>query len=66
MDLGEKLLSIAEAAKFLNVHEKTIRRWLKNGEIEGLRFGRLWRIKESTILGKQRTPNSYLTWRKAS
>ena len=63
--LEEKLLSIKEAAEILGVHEKTVWRWLKGGEIEGIRFGKLWRIKESTIMGKQITPNSCQPWQKA-
>ena len=48
--MKEKLLTVEEAAERLGVHHTTIRRWLREGEIQGLKFGRLWRIKESDLL----------------
>ncbi len=44
-----KLLSIAEAAERLNIKEDTLRKWLKEGKIKGIKLGKLWRIREEEI-----------------
>ena len=53
--LDDKLLSVEEAAELIGVIPETIRRWLRTGEIEGEKFGRLWRIRESKLRGKAKT-----------
>ncbi len=45
----EKLLSIREAAKLMNVQEETIRQWLRCGKLNGLKAGRVWRVKPSAV-----------------
>ena len=52
--MGEKYLSVEEAAEILGVHIDTLRRWLREGEIKGEKFGRLWRIRESELVGKKK------------
>ncbi len=49
----EEYLSVEEAAKALGVHVETIRRWLRDGTIKGIKFGRLWRIKKTEIVEKK-------------
>lgn len=41
MDVGERrrLGSVTEAAAHAGVHDKTIRRWIKNGDLTGYRVG---------------------------
>ena len=34
-----KLMDVAHVAKLLNVHERTVRRWLASGELAGLKKG---------------------------
>ena len=51
----EKYYSPEEAAEFLGVTTETIRRWIRRGELEGIKYGRLWRISES-VLKKQPAP----------
>ena len=38
------LMSPKEYTAMYNVHHFTVLLWLKNGELEGFKVGRLWRI----------------------
>jgi len=39
MEKGSKLLKISEAAKLLNVHPNTLRKWDRKGIFIAVRFG---------------------------
>ena len=39
-----RLLTIYEAAEFMTVSTKTIRRWIEAGELRAHKLGRQWRI----------------------
>ena len=39
------ILTIEEAAEELKVQPKTVREWLRTGRLEGIKAGRLWRIR---------------------
>ena len=39
-----------EVAKKLKVSEQTIRRYLREGKLEGFKIGNNWRIKEQSFL----------------
>jgi excisionase family DNA binding protein len=39
------VLTIEEAAEELKVQPKTVREWLRSGRLEGIKAGRLWRIR---------------------
>jgi excisionase family DNA binding protein len=46
--MGERMvdvLTIEEAAEELKVQPKTVREWLRTGRLEGIKAGRLWRIR---------------------
>jgi excisionase family DNA binding protein len=43
------LLTIDQTAEHLQVSTKTVRRWLKTGDLIAHRFGRQWRISESDL-----------------
>jgi excisionase family DNA binding protein len=45
----EKLLTPEEAAERLAVSPKSIREWLRQGKLKGVRAGRLWRIRERDL-----------------
>lgn len=45
-----RLMSITEAADFVSVSDRTIRRWISTGELTAHRFGRQWRISRSDLL----------------
>lgn len=43
-------LTVKEVAKLLNVNEKTIYRWLKNGELPAYRIGNYYRFNKAELL----------------
>lgn len=47
--MGDKLLSVKQAAKYLNVHWQTVRNYIKEKKINAYRSGRVIRIKESDL-----------------
>jgi excisionase family DNA binding protein len=47
--LNEELLSIKQVARQVNVDEKTVRRWIKAGELPAIELGGRYRIKPSEL-----------------
>ncbi len=47
--MEETMLTIQEVAKILRVSDSTLRRWIAEGKIKGLKFGRQWRFKSAEI-----------------
>lgn len=45
----EPLLESDEAAALLKIHPKTLQRMARNGEITGIRIGKLWRFRASSL-----------------
>jgi excisionase family DNA binding protein len=45
----ESLLDVAEAAKLLRIHPKTLRNKARRGIIPGVHVGRLWRFRPSAL-----------------
>jgi excisionase family DNA binding protein len=45
----ERLLDSLEAASLLRIHPKTLQRMARNGEIDGIQIGRLWRFRASVL-----------------
>ena len=45
----EKYYSPAEVAVQLDVCQRTVYNWLRGGELEGIKRGRMWRIPSSAI-----------------
>ena len=43
------LLTIPQTAEHLQVSSKTIRRWIKSGDMVAYRFGHQWRISKSDL-----------------
>ena len=54
--MEDNFLSVEEAAERLKVTVPTLRRWLRDGILHGEKFGRLWRIRESELIGKKEKP----------
>jgi len=50
-------LTVEETARRLKVDEETVRRWLREGTLRGLEFGRVWRIPESELVLTPRSPS---------
>jgi excisionase family DNA binding protein len=47
--MEEKYYTVDEVANLLEVHTKTIRRYIYNGKIQALKVGGQWRIYESAL-----------------
>ncbi len=43
------IMTIAEVAKYLGLHELTVRRLAREGEIPALKLGRQWRVKRDLL-----------------
>ena len=43
------MLTIAEVAKYLKLHELTVRRLAREGELPAFKVGRQWRIKRDLL-----------------
>lgn len=43
---SERLLTVAEAAKYAKITERSLQKKLQNGEISGLRIGKLYRLRK--------------------
>ena len=44
-----RLLTIPDVAEFCRVSERTVRRWIKAGELPAIRLGRQWRIAKKDL-----------------
>jgi len=44
------LLTTAEVAKLLRVHQRTVQEWIRTGELPALRFGRVLRIRQADLV----------------
>jgi len=47
----DRWLTVADIAERLKVHEQTVRRWLRTGDLPGRALGRKagWRVRESDL-----------------
>jgi len=45
----ERLLSPEDVAKQLNIATATVREYLREGRIKGIKVGKLWRVRESDL-----------------
>jgi excisionase family DNA binding protein len=45
----EPLLDSEEAAALVKIHPKTLQRMARHGEITGIRIGKLWRFRASSL-----------------
>jgi len=45
----EPLLDSQEVGKLMGVHPETVKRRARNGEIPGVKFGKLWRFRASAL-----------------
>lgn len=48
-NMDNKLLTVDEVSKIIQIHPMTIRLWLREGRIKGTRLGRVWRISEEQL-----------------
>lgn len=45
----EKVFTPEQTAELLHVATKTIKDWLRSGELPGIKVGRQWRVTESDL-----------------
>jgi excisionase family DNA binding protein len=45
----ENLLTIEETAAKLKMHPETVRQWLRDGKLAGVKLSRDWRVRESDL-----------------
>ena len=53
----EKLLTPKDAAEILSLSPVTIKKWLWQGKLKGIKVGSVWRIRESDLKAFLRTSN---------
>jgi excisionase family DNA binding protein len=47
--MNERYITVAEAAKILNIHPRTVTKYLITGQLRGAKMGRIWRLDEKDI-----------------
>ena len=47
--MTEKLLTIQEAAKYLDIHPITLYKWVENKKIPAAKLGKNWRFKKEKL-----------------
>ena len=62
---NEKLMTIQDIAKYLQIKERTIYSWVQNSKIPGFKIGNTWRFKREDIdlwieERKRETPRSQI------
>lgn len=45
----ERLIKVKEAAKRLKLSDDTIRKWLRSGQLKGVKVSRVWRVYEEDV-----------------
>lgn len=45
----DEIFTVQEGAAYAKIAPKTLRKWLKNGQLPGLRAGRHWRVQKSAL-----------------
>lgn len=48
-EMDKKLLTPAQVAERLQVTERTVYKWLTDGELRAAKLGRVWRISEEQL-----------------
>ncbi|PTM59575.1 helix-turn-helix domain-containing protein [Desmospora activa] len=44
-----RLITVNEAAERLSLKPDTVRKWLRTGQLEGVKLKRVWRVRDSDI-----------------
>lgn len=45
----DEFLTVREVAKRLKLHPETIARYIRQGELPALKFGRVWRMEKEEV-----------------
>lgn len=51
-ELGERYISTDQAAEIAGMHRESIRRWIREGELEARKRGRSYDVLESSLMTK--------------
>jgi excisionase family DNA binding protein len=51
MALGFGLVSSSETAEMLGIHQKTLERMARQGDIPAIKIGKKWKFRQSTVEG---------------
>jgi excisionase family DNA binding protein len=46
---GDHIMTVEEVARYLSLHELTIRRLAREGDIPAFKIGRQWRVKKDLL-----------------
>lgn len=49
MNKGDTMLTLKEVAECVKVNERTVYRWVVNGELPAYKLGKIWRVKPSEL-----------------
>lgn len=44
-----ELMTVSQVAEYLRIHPEVIRRWLREGKLQGHKVGGVWRIDKAVI-----------------
>lgn len=55
----KEFYTVGEVAQMLGVTPYTVREWLKNGTLDGVKMGRLWRVPISAVPTRYDYKTSY-------
>ncbi len=48
--IPKKILTVPQAAEQLQVSERTVYEWLRDGKLPGRKIGKMWRLSEDAIV----------------
>lgn len=49
MSKDDTMLTLKEVAECVKVNERTVYRWVVNGELPAYKLGKIWRVKPSEL-----------------
>ena len=47
--MHSRYITVQEAAEILNIHPRTVTKYLTNGQLQGAKMGRIWRLDEKDV-----------------
>jgi len=47
--MADKLLTLEEAAEYLDIHPGTLYRWARARKVPAVKMGRIWRFKKERL-----------------
>jgi excisionase family DNA binding protein len=50
IEISNKILTVPQAAEQLQVSERTVYEWLRDGKLPGRKIGKVWRLSADAIV----------------